>query len=97
MSDRKLYAREEFEELRDNSAWQMAADEKLQTGALKVLAKAGHYRWIHRTNWFGEPIINLPQSMFAVRELFSIPDSKFMIESGVAWGGSLLFYSTLMA
>ncbi len=96
MSDKKLYTREEFEELRNNSARQMAADEKLQADALNVLVKADHYRWIHQTNWFGEPILNLPQDMFALQEIIFNTRPKFIIESGVAWGGSLLFYSTLM-
>ena len=96
MSDKKLHNREEFEELRNNSAGQMAADEKLQADALNVLVKADHYRWIHQTNWFGEPILNLPQDMFALQEIIFNTRPKFIIESGVAWGGSLLFYSTLM-
>ncbi|MCD6394840.1 MAG: cephalosporin hydroxylase, partial [Planctomycetes bacterium] len=96
MSDKKLYTREEFEELRNNSAGRMAADEKLQADALDVLVKADHYRWIHQTNWFGEPILNLPQDMFALQEIIFNTRPKFIIESGVAWGGSLLFYSTLM-
>ena len=96
MSDKKLYTREEFEELRNNSAKQMAADEKLQADALNVLVKADRYRWIHQTNWFGEPILNLPQDMFALQEIIFNTRPKFIIESGVAWGGSLLFYSTLM-
>ena len=98
VSDRKLYTREEFEESRSNSARQMAADEKLQADALKVLVKADHYRWIHRTDWFGDPILNLPQDMFALQEIvFNTRPNKFIIESGVAWGSSLLFYSTFMA
>jgi cephalosporin hydroxylase len=96
MSDKKLYTREEFEELRTSSAKQMAADEKLQTDALKVLVKADHHRWVHQTNWFGEPILNLPQDMFALQEIIFKTRPKFIIEVGVAWGGSLLFYSTLM-
>ncbi|MCD6393574.1 MAG: cephalosporin hydroxylase [Planctomycetes bacterium] len=96
MSDKKLYTREEFEELRNNSAGRMAAYEKLQADALNVLVKADHYRWIHQTNWFGEPILNLPQDMFALQEIIFNTRPKFIIESGVAWGGSLLFYSTLM-
>ncbi len=75
----------------------MAADEELQADALNVLVKADHYRWIHQTNWFGEPILNLPQDMFALQEIIFNTRPKFIIESGVAWGGSLLFYSTLMA
>ena len=96
MSDKTLYTREEFENLRIESAAAMASDKKLHKDALNVLVQADHYRWIHQTNWFGEPILNLPQDMFALQEIIFRTRPKFIIELGVAWGGSLLFYSTLM-
>ncbi len=43
MSNKKLYTREEFEELRINSAKQMHIDEKLQADTLKVLVKADQH------------------------------------------------------
>lgn len=48
------------------------------------------------TNWFGEPILNLPQDLFALQEIIYKTRPKYIIEVGVAWGGSLLFYSTIM-
>jgi cephalosporin hydroxylase len=96
MSEKTLLTRKEFEALRISSAEEMAADEALQADALKVLVRADQHRWIHQTNWFGEPILNLPQDLFALQEIIFNTRPKFIIESGVAWGGSLLFYSTLM-
>lgn len=96
MSDKKLYTREEFETLLMESAEAMAQDEALRQDALNVLVQADHYRWIHQTNWLGQPILNLPQDMFAVQEIIFKTRPKFIIELGVAWGGSLLFYATLM-
>jgi cephalosporin hydroxylase len=97
MSTKKFYTREEFEKLRIESAEEMAADLDLVKDALDVKVRAGHkYYWVHQTNWFGEPILQLPQDMFALQEVFFNTRPKFIIELGVAWGGSLLFYSTLM-
>jgi cephalosporin hydroxylase len=96
MSNKKLYTREEFENMRKESAKAMIADQELRRDALKVLIQADYYQWIHQTNWFGEPILNLPQDMFALQEIIFKTRPKFIIEVGVAWGGSLLFYSTLM-
>lgn len=96
MSNKQLYTREEFESLREESAQTMATDRKLRRDALRVLVQADHYRWIHQTNWLGEPILNLPQDMFAIQEIIFKTRPRFIIEVGVAWGGSLLFYSTLM-
>ncbi|MFC1623841.1 cephalosporin hydroxylase family protein [Candidatus Omnitrophota bacterium] len=96
MSDKKLYTREEFDKLLKRCAKAMAKDQRLSEDALKVLVKADCYQWLHQTNWLGEPILNLPQDMFAVQEIIFKTRPKFIIELGVAWGGSLLFYSTLM-
>src|SRR5688572_10499924 len=91
-----MYTYDEFEQLRVESAAKMAADSDLNQKALDVLVEADHYSWIHQATWFGEPCLQLPQDMFALQEIIFKTRPKFIIESGVAWGGSLLFYSTLM-
>ncbi|MGO9139671.1 MAG: CmcI family methyltransferase [Syntrophales bacterium] len=91
-----MLTRKEFEEQRIQSAMKMAEDSNLQKEALDVLVRADHYNWVHQTNWLGEPILQLPQDMFALQEIIFSTKPEFIIEAGVAWGGSLLFYSTLM-
>lgn len=63
---------------------------------LDVLVRADRYRWIHQTTWMGEPVLNLPQDMFALQEIIFKTRPKYVVEIGVAWGGSLLFYATLL-
>jgi cephalosporin hydroxylase len=91
-----MYTRDEFEQVRIKSAADMTADERLHHKALEVLVEADRYSWIHQANWFGEPCLQLPQDMFALQEVIFQSRPRFVIETGVAWGGSLLFYSTLM-
>lgn len=91
-----MYTREQFEKMRIKMAKRMAADKKLNKAAIDLLVKADRYNWIHQTNWFGEPILNLPQDMFALQEIIYRTRPEYIIEVGVAWGGTLLFYSTLM-
>src|SRR5437867_13066599 len=95
-ANKKIYTREEFEQLRKTSASAMAADAQLVGDALDVKVRAGSYYWVHQTTWFGEPILQLPQDMFALQEIIFRTRPRFVIELGVAWGGSLLFYSSLM-
>lgn len=96
MAEKKLFTRQEFEQYLTRYGEKMAADEDLRKLALEILIKGDHYSWVHQTKWFGEPILNLPQDMFAIQEIIYKTRPKFIIEAGVAWGGSLLFYSTLM-
>lgn len=91
-----MYTREEFEKLRLESAKNMAMDRELEKDALNVLIKADRHHWVHQTNWFGEPILQVAQDMFALQEIIFRTRPKYIIEVGVCWGGSLLFYSTLM-
>lgn len=96
MSDKKMYTRREFEALRREWAAGMAEDETLRKDALNVLIRADKHHWIHQTSWLGEPILNLPHDLFALQEIIFTTRPRYIIEIGVAWGGSLLFYSTLM-
>ncbi len=96
MSNDKILSREEFRELQKRSAEEMAADTKLKEDSLDLFFRADQHRWIHQATWFGEPVLNLPQDMFALQEIIFQTRPEFIIEIGVAWGGSLLFYSTLL-
>jgi len=96
MPKKKIYTRKEFGKARLSWAKKMFQDKEFQRQALNVLAKADQYNWIHQTNWLGEPILQLPQDMFALQEIIFKTKPEYIIEIGVAWGGSLLFYSTLM-
>lgn len=96
MKNKKIYTRKEFERFRIKEAERMVKNLKLKKDALNILVEASKHHWIHQTNWFGEPILNLPQDMFALQEIIYNTRPDYIIESGVAWGGSLLFYATLM-
>ncbi len=91
-----MFTREQFEKWRIKWAKKLYGDKSLQNEALDVLVKADTYNWIHQTNWFGEPILNLAQDMFAIQEIIYKTKPEYIIEVGVAWGGATLFYSTIM-
>jgi len=91
-----MYTREEFEQLRIASAEEMAADRGLHQRSLDLIIDADRYYWIHQSTWLGEPCLQLPQDMFALQEIIFRTRPKFIIEVGAAWGGSTLFYSTMM-
>ena len=94
---KKIYTKDEFDLLLKTDAKKMAQDKELIKDAMDIKVRAGYdYHWVHQTKWFGEPILNLPQDMFAIQEIIFETRPKYFIEIGTAWGGGLLFYSTLM-
>lgn len=91
-----MYSREEFEQVRVDCAKEMAQNLPLRQRALDLIVEADKHKWIHQTTWFGEPILQLPQDMFALQEIIFRTRPKVIVEVGVAWAGSLLFYSTIL-
>jgi cephalosporin hydroxylase len=46
-------------------------------------------------SWFGRPIIQLPEDMVRIQEVIYSVKPDVIVETGVAHGGSLVFYSSL--
>jgi cephalosporin hydroxylase len=46
-------------------------------------------------SWMGRPMIQLPEDMIRIQEVFFRVKPDVVIETGVAHGGSLIFYSSL--
>mgnify|MGYP001559593672 CR=1 FL=1 len=93
---KKLFTREWYSKHLIKEAKKMAADKALQNQAMDMFIKSAEYGWYNQTEWFGEPTLNPAQDMFARQEIIYKTKPDYIIELGVAWGGSLLFYSTMM-
>lgn len=91
-----IVTKEEFLQINEKAAREMSLDKGLQSKALEVLVEADRHRWIHQNTWMGEPLLNLPQDMFAIQDIIWRTRPEFIIEVGVAWGGGLLFEATLL-
>jgi cephalosporin hydroxylase len=48
-------------------------------------------------SWFGRPVIQLPEDMIRMQEVLFRVQPDVVVETGVAHGGSLVFYASLMA
>lgn len=52
-------------------------------------------KYVYGFTWLGRPIIQLPEDMFRIQEVIYSVKPDVIIETGVAHGGSLVFYATL--
>jgi cephalosporin hydroxylase len=93
---KSIVTKDEFLKINEQAATEMSLNEPLQRKALEVLAEADHHRWIHQSSWMGEPLLNLPQDMFAIQDIIWRTRPDYIIEVGVAWGGGMLFAATLL-
>lgn len=91
MSDRDAFDKE----CRENAA-RMAADTDLHATAIELIARSAPYKYTYNFRWLGLPVIQLPQDLIALQEVIWRVQPKVIIETGVARGGSLVFYASLL-
>ncbi len=53
-------------------------------------------KYAYTFSWMGRPIIQLPEDMFRVQEIVSRLRPDVIVETGIAHGGSLVFYASLL-
>jgi cephalosporin hydroxylase len=52
-------------------------------------------KYVYSFSWLGRPVIQLPDDLIRVQEVIATVRPDVLIETGVAHGGSLVFYATL--
>lgn len=53
-------------------------------------------KYSYNFSWFGRPIIQYPQDMIAMQEIIWEVKPELIIETGIAHGGSLIYYASLL-
>ena len=54
------------------------------------------HRYAYNFRWMGRPIIQFPQDMMAMQEIVWAVQPDLIIETGIAHGGSILYYASLL-
>jgi cephalosporin hydroxylase len=72
-------------------------NEELKELSLKWLIESVHLRYSYNFSWLGLPIIQYPQDLIAMQEIVWKVKPDVIIETGIARGGSLVFYASLLA
>ena len=68
----------------------------LRSLSKKWFSKSFGERYVYNFYWFGIPIVQTPQDMVAMQELIYSVKPDLIIETGIARGGSLIFYASLL-
>lgn len=72
-------------------------DDKDIQGLSRIwLREITRYKYAYNFTWLGRPIIQFPQDMIAVQEIIWRVKPEVLIETGVAHGGSLIYYASLL-
>lgn len=54
------------------------------------------YKYSYNFTWLGRPIIQFPQDILAMQEIIWGSKPDLIVETGVAHGGSLIFYASIL-
>jgi cephalosporin hydroxylase len=71
-------------------------NEKLKVATAEFLKESIDSRYSYNFKWMGRPIIQYPQDMVIMQELIWDVKPDLIIETGIAHGGSLIFYASML-
>jgi len=71
-------------------------DEELSRMGLDFVIRSDRYGYAYQWTWCDLPIVQLPQDIVATQEIIFRCKPTVIIETGVAWGGGIALYGTLM-
>lgn len=86
----------EFEAHVRSKIAELAKDQSLDRAWVDWLVKVAPYQYTYFFRWLGVPVIQLPQDLVAMQELVWSLKPDVIIETGVARGGSLIFYASML-
>ena len=69
---------------------------QFQSSASDFLMDSINEKYSYNFSWMGRPIIQYPQDLVAVQEIIWDVKPDLIIETGVAHGGSAVFFASLL-
>jgi cephalosporin hydroxylase len=72
------------------------ADPAFRAKSLDWIVHSSKYRYSYHFTWMGRPVIQYPQDILAMQEIIWAVRPTVIIETGIAHGGSLVFYASML-
>lgn len=74
----------------------LEADKDVQALSRIWAREVTRHKYTYNFSWMGRPIIQTPQDMIAMQEIIWRVKPDLIIETGIAHGGSLIYYASLL-
>lgn len=71
-------------------------NEELKSDAYRFMKTSLLPKYSYNFAWLGRPIIQYPQDMIAMQEIIWEIKPDLIVETGIAHGGSLIFYASIL-
>lgn len=86
----------EFEMGKKKNIDAMDKDSELKKLSYDWFVSGYKYKYSYNFTWLGRPIIQYPQDIAAMQEIIWSVKPDLIIETGIAHGGSLIFYASML-
>ena len=86
----------QFHEERGNRIDSYETNHALKDAAAEFNVQSNKAQYSYNFSWMGRPIIQYPQDMIAMQEIIWQLKPDLIIETGIAHGGSLIYYASIM-
>ena len=87
---------QQFEQERSERIARNGSDTALREAAEQFNVASNRSQYSYNFSWMGRPIIQYPQDMIAMQELIWQIRPDVIVETGIAHGGSLIFYASIL-
>lgn len=87
---------QEFVNERKERIESFGSNNALKKAATEFNTESNKSQYSYNFSWMGRPIIQYPQDMIAMQELIWDIKPDLIIETGIAHGGSLIYYASLL-
>lgn len=74
----------------------MGSDPEMRRLAIDFVRRTSEYRYSYNFSWLGRPVIQYPTDVMAMQEIIWATRPDVIIETGVAHGGMLVFYASML-
>lgn len=85
-----------FNQEKEQNIESIGKDSALKKQGLDLMSNSAAYKYTYNFTWMGRPIIAYPQDMIAMQEIIWDVKPDLIIETGVAHGGSIVYYASLL-
>jgi len=86
----------QFEKERLANIAKLGQEPGLRELSTRWIASVSSHKYSYNFAWLGRPIIQFPQDIIAMQEIIWSVKPELIVETGIAHGGSLIFYASML-
>lgn len=90
------FDRAAFEAEKIKFAQAISHDTVLKKRGIEFIEDSDKYDYLYQWSWLGLPILQTPEDLLSIQEIIWKNKPSVIIETGIAWGGSVVFYASMM-